>query len=229
VSIPHGARYAPKKPDSEFMRVDLTMSEERGREAKGVMRLFPDPVLLVWDESIPWCDAEGQKDYETLLHVARRMAVRNVPLGAALFAAGFWLIGRIPGGGGPISYRWQLTFAGPLLLLCLLPYVALQLGFAKPRRGTCRHVRFHLRGIQLVWANGTVKQIGWCRFDAFDFGRWNGFDVLKLRLYGSWPSRNFGRSVTALEFGAAHVSTFSIRDALLDRGLHEEPLGDPGS
>jgi hypothetical protein len=190
------------------------------------MRWFSNPVLLEWDESIPWCDAERQRSYEALLQLMRRVAIRGVPLGTALFAIGFWLIGRIPGGGGPISYRWQLEFAGPWLLFWLLPYVALRLGFAKPTRGTCVHVRFHLRGIQFVKAGGTV-QIDWSRFDAFDVRRWNDFDVLKLRLRGSWLSRRFGRDSVAVEFGAAQVCTSSIREVLQDRGLSEEPLGAP--
>lgn len=193
------------------------------------MRWFSNPVLLEWDESIPWCDAERQRSYEELLQLMRRVAVRDVPLGAVLFATGFWLIGRIPGGCGPMPYRWQLTFAGPWLLFWLLPYVALRLGFAKPTRGTCVHVRFHLRGIHFVGASGTVEQILWSRFDAFDVGRWNGFDVLKLRFRGSWMSRRFGpKSVTAVEFCAAQVSTSSIREVLQDHGLDEESLGEPG-
>jgi hypothetical protein len=209
-----------------FMRsVSIVRGTER--EAMGVMRLLSNPVLLEWDESIPWSDAEQQRRYEALLQLVRRVAVRDVPLGAALFATGFWLIGRIPGGGGPIPYRWQLTFAGPWLLFWLLPYVALRLGFVKPTPGTCVHVRFHLRGIQIVGASGTVKQIGWSEFDAFDVGRWNGFDVLKLRFRGSWLSRRFGRDSVAVEFCAAQVRTSSIRAVLQDRGLCEEPLGEP--
>ncbi|MGP8141600.1 MAG: hypothetical protein ACLQBU_06985 [Terriglobales bacterium] len=189
------------------------------------MRWFSNRVLLEWDESIPWSDAERQRSYEALPQLMRRVAIRSVPLGAALFAIGFWLIGRIPGG-GPISYGWQLRFAGPWILFWLLPYVALRLGFAKPTRGMCIHVRLRLRGIQIDKGSGTV-QIDWSRFDAFDVGRWNGFDVLRLRLRGSWLSRRFGRDNVAFEFGAAQVCTSSIRGVLQDRGLYEEPLGEP--
>jgi hypothetical protein len=191
------------------------------------MRWFSNPVLLEWDESIPWCDAERQRSYEALLQLMRSVAIRGVPLGAALFAIGFWLIGRIPGGGGPISYRWQLKFAGPWLLFWLLPYVALRLGLAKPTRGTGVRVRFHLRGIQFVEASGAVRRIDWSRFDAFDVRRWNGFEVLKLRFRGSWLSRRFARDSVAIEFDAAEVCTSSIREVLQDRGLCEEPLGEP--
>ena len=186
-----------------------------------------NPVLLEWDESIPWCDAERQRGYEALRHLTRRIAVRVVPLGAVLFTTGFWLIGRIPGGGGPIPYRWQLTFGGPWLLFWSLPHIALRLGFAKPTPGACAHVRFDLRGIQFIAGNGVVKQIGWSRFDAFDFGKWNSFEVLKLRFRGSWLSRRFGPDILAVEFCATQVCASSIRQALQDRGLYEEPLGEP--
>jgi len=199
----------------------------RGREGRRrVMCWLSNPVLLEWDESIPWCDAQRQRSYEALLRLMRRVAIRGVPVGAALFVIGFWLIGRIPGGGGPISYRWQLTFAGPLLLIWLLPYLALRLRFVRPTRGTCVRVRFHLRGIQFVQAGGAVQQINWSRFDAFDVRRWNGFDVLMLRFRGTWLSRRFGRDSVTVELGA-RVSTSSIGEVLQDRGLREEPLGEP--
>jgi hypothetical protein len=191
------------------------------------MRWFSDPVLLEWEESIPWCDAELQRSYEALLQLTRRIAIRDVSFGAALFATGFWLIGRIPGGTGPVPYRWQLTFAGPWLLLWLLPYVVLRLGFAKPRRGTRVHIRLHLRGIQFVEASSVVKQVRWSSLDAFDVGKWNGFDVLKLRFRGTWLSRRFGPNSVAVEIGAAQVCPSSIREVLQDRGLCEEPLSEP--
>ena len=125
-----------------------------------------------------------------------------------------------------MPYRWQLTFAGPWLLVWLLPYAALRLGFAKPTRGRCVHVRFHLRGIQFVETGG-AKQVGWSRFEAFDVGRWNGFDVLQLRFRGSWLSRRFGPNNVAIEFCPAQVCAASIREVLQDRGLREEPLGEP--
>ncbi len=189
---------------------------------------FANPVLLGWDESISWCDASRQRAYKTLLRLMRRVAVRGVPVGAFLFATGFWLIGRIPGGGGPISYVWQLKFAGPFLVLWLLPYAALRLGFAKPTAGTCVRVLCRLRGIEFVEEDGSVRQIGWSRFDAFDIGSWNGFAVLKLRFRGSWLSRRLGpSSIAAVELSAAQVSTSSIKEVLQDRGLFEEPLGEP--
>lgn len=190
------------------------------------MRSISNPVLLEWDESIPWCDAERQRSYEALFQAMRRLAILSVPMGVGLFAIGFWLIGRIPGGGGPIPYRWQLKFAGPCLLFWLLPYVALRLGLAKPARGMCVHVRLRLRGIEFVKGGGTV-QILWSRFDAFDVRMWNGFDVLKLHLRGGWLSRKFERGSVAVEFGAAQICASSIRELLQDRGLSEEPLGEP--
>ena len=171
--------------------------------------------------------AERQRGYEALLKLVRRLAVREVPLGAVIFAACFWLIGRIPGGGGSISYRWQLTFAAPWLLLWVLPYAALRLGFVKPSWGTSVHIQFRVRGIKFVEPTGTVKQIDWSRFDAFEIGRRDGFDELKLRLRGNWLSRRFGRDSVAVEFCAARVDTSSICQVLQDRGLHEEPLNEP--
>ncbi len=191
------------------------------------MRWLSNPVLLEWDESIPWCDAERQRSYQAFLRSMRRIAVRAVPMGAVLFAAGFWFIGRIPGGGGAIPYGWQLKFALPFLLPWSLPYVALRLGFGKPKGGTSVRVRFHAHGMQFVETNGAIKQVRWSSFDAFDFGWSNGFDILKLRLRGSWLSRRFGRQVAAIEVRATQVSDSSIRGVLRDRGLCEEPLGEP--
>ena len=190
------------------------------------MRWFSNPVLLEWDQSIPWCDAERQSGYEALIQLTRRIAARIVPFGAVLFATGFWLIGRIPGGGGPMSYHRQMTFAGPFLLLWMLPYAVLRLGFVKPSWGSRVHIQFRVRGIQFVDASGTVEQINWSTFDSFGIGRRNGFDVLKLSVRGNRLSRRFGRKNVAVEFGAARVDTLSIRQVLHDCGLHEVPLNE---
>ena len=192
-----------------------------------VIHWFSNPVLLEWDESIPWCDAERQRGYEELLQLTRRIAVRIVPLGAVLFLAGFWLVGRIPGGGGSMPYHRQLIFAGPWLLFWLFPYIALRFGFAKPTHGISVRVRLHMRGIQFAVGSHTVKRIDWSHFDAFELGRWNDFDVLKLRLRGTWVSRRLGRKNVAIEFGASRVRISSIREVLLDRGLDELTLDEP--
>jgi hypothetical protein len=126
-----------------------------------------------------------------------------------------------------MPYRSQLILAGPWLLFWLFPYIALRLGFAKPKQGTCIRVRLHTRGIQFVVASQTVKRIDWSRFDPFELGRWNDFDVLKLRLRGTCFSRRFRRENVAVEFGASRVCASSIRRVLLDRGLEEEMLRDP--
>jgi len=141
--------------------------------------------------------------------------------------SGFWLVGRIPGGGGPLPYRTQLIFARPWLLFCLIPYIALQFGFAKPTQGICTHVRLHVRGIQFVVASQAIKRIDWSLLDAFELGRRNDFDVLKLRLRGSCLSRRFGRKNVAIEFGVSQLCPSSIREVLLGRGLKEETLSDP--
>ncbi len=153
--------------------------------------MVSNPILLEWDESVAWCDATRQVDYEALRKLVHRIAIRDVPLGAVIFEIGFWLIGRIPGGGGPISYGWQLKFAGPWLVFWLLPYAVLRLGFVRPSWGTCIHVQFRVRGIRFAEANGTVKQINWNRFDTFEIYSRNGFNVLKLRFRGNWLSRSF--------------------------------------
>ncbi len=225
VRNPNSCAVENQNPHLVWISTDQVRYSRAGSDLE-TMHCFAHPVLLEWEQSIPWCDAERQRGYEALLHLMRRVATRAVPMGAALFAIGFWWIGRIPGGGGPLSYLWQLPLAGPLLLFWLLPYVALRLGFAKSTRGTCVRVRLLRRGIQFVEASGTVQQIDWCRFDAFDFRRWNGFDVLKLRFRGGWLSRRCARHGVVVEFGAAQVSASSIRGVLQDRGLCEEPLGE---
>jgi hypothetical protein len=126
-----------------------------------------------------------------------------------------------------MPYRQQLIFAGPWLLFWLFPYIALRLGFCKPTQGTCVHVRLHKSGIQFVIAGHTVKQIDWSHFNAFELGRWNDMDVLRLHLRGTCFERRFRRLDVAVEFGIARVSSSSIREVLLDRGLHEEPLNEP--
>ena len=126
-----------------------------------------------------------------------------------------------------MPYRSQLTFAGPWLLFWLFPYTALRLGSAKPTQGISVHVRLHTRGIEFVVASTTVKRIDWSLFDAFALGRWNDFDVLKLRLRGTCLSRRFGQKNVAVEFGVSRVRTSAIREVLLDRGLVEETLNEP--
>ncbi len=184
-------------------------------------------MLLEWDESIPWCDAERQRGYDEIFQLSRRIAVQIVPLGAALFVAGFWLIGRIPGGAGPMPYSTQLKFAGAWLLFWLLPYAAFRLGSGKATQGVCTHVRLHVRGIEFLETGRRVKTIDWYVFDAFELGRWNNFDLLKLRLRGNWFSRRLGLKNMAIEFGVSGVSPSSIRQVLVDRGLREEILNDP--
>src|SRR5262249_28757812 len=102
------------------------------------------------------------------------------------------------------------------------------LGFAKPIHGTSTHIRLHKRGIQFIVASDTVKRIDWSLFDAFELGRLNDFDILKLRFRGTCFSRRFGRRKNvAVEYGVSRVPTSSIRAVLLDRGLEEQRLNDP--
>jgi hypothetical protein len=70
------------------------------------MHCFAHPVLLEWEQSIPWCDAERQRGYEALLHLMRRVATRAVPMGAAHFL-------RLASGGSaefPAAAGLYLTF-----------------------------------------------------------------------------------------------------------------------
>ena len=196
--------------------------------SKRIRRWFSNPVLLEWDQSIPWSDAQSQTGYKGIVELTRNIAIRVVPLGVVLFAMGFWLIGRIPGGGGPIPYSWQLKLGGAWLLFWLLPYAVLRLGFVKATRGACVRVRLHVRGIQFADAHGDTpkEQVHWSRFDAFEIRRWNGSDLLRLRFRSSWLSRKFGTPILAVEFGAAQVSGCRIREVLQDRGLNEEPLNE---
>jgi hypothetical protein len=72
-----------------------------------------------------------------------------------------------------------------------------------------------------------VKTSRWAELDAFDFGVWRDVRLLKLRLRGSWISRRLapGRVVG---FGVDSPETEErLRPLLRDRGLHEEPLGNP--
>jgi hypothetical protein len=184
-------------------------------------------VLLEWDQSTAWCDLKEQRDHEALRRLLRDVSRRAVPVGAALFALGFWLIGRIPGGGGPVPGR-LLLLAAPLLLVWPLLYAALRFGLVKPQSGTRVRVRLRRRGIQFVHRR-RVSGVIWSSFDAFDFVVWNEFELVRLRLRSNWLLRRLGPPrMVATEFGGAGVEASSIRETLRDRGLGEEPLGEPG-
>jgi hypothetical protein len=175
---------------------------------------------------VPWSDRAAQQAYEVFRELAGVLALRAVPLGIALFALGFWLIGRIPGGLRPLPYSLQVMLAAFVLAPLLLPYVALP--FLRPRPGTRRQIRLRVRGLEIVRDSRVAKTYSWSEYDAFDFGTVQGVDLLKLRLRGTWLSRRLGsRAIVALAMNPSEVSRAVARDVLVSRGLHEEPLGEP--
>lgn len=194
-----------------------------------LLRWLSNPVLAEWSQSIPWCDLRQQQDHQAFLRLARILAFRAVPLGVALLLLGFWSIGKIPQGGGPVPRGRQLLLALPLLALAV-PYILLRLGLIAPQPGTSVRARLRVRTIELVGRRGMVRVVPWSAFDAFDFGSWEGFDLLKLRLRQRWWTR--GRrwpAVLAVEIGQSGVDPSKTRQILLERGLREESLALVGS
>lgn len=193
-----------------------------------VVRWLKNPVLLEWAQSTPFCDLERKRTYEGFRVLLRGITVRAVPVGTVILALGFWFVGRIPHGPGPILYSLEFMAAATTLLIWPLLYGMLRLGLLRPKDGTSVRVRLRVRGMDLLREGTAGYLIKWSTFDAFDFGVWQGFHVLKLRVRGTWLSRRFdGQAIGALEFGEAGVSASAIKQVLLDRGLREEPLGDP--
>ncbi|MCG6926257.1 MAG: hypothetical protein LJF30_13210 [Acidobacteria bacterium] len=184
-----------------------------------------NPVLVEWEEPVAWSDHATQRSYEAYCELARVLAFRSAPLAVLLLGLGFWWIGRIPGGAGPVSLSRQLLIAVPLLAVLVLPHLAR--GFLKPRPGRRRRIRLCERGPQVVGDGGAAKTSRWAEFDAFDFARWRDVPLLKLRLRGSWISRRLAaRRVVGfgVDFPEAEER---LRPLLRQRGLHEKPLEDP--
>jgi hypothetical protein len=192
-----------------------------------VRRWLSNPVLAEWNQAPSWCDLRSERDYATILQLSRILALRAMPTSMALLLLGLWLIGRIPGATGPLPWRTQLLFVLPFLALAL-PYVSLRLGLLKPEPGTSVRVRLRVRTLELVGRRGTLKTFPWSSFDAFDFGYWEEYDLLKLRLRERWPvAGRRPRTVAGFEIGTSGTLQSEIRQVLLERGLHEEPLGAP--
>jgi hypothetical protein len=108
------------------------------------------------------------------------------------------------------------------------PYILFRFGLMEPRPGNSVRVRLRLRTIEIVGKRGTFRTLPWSAFDAFDFGRWQGFDLLKLRRRQWWLTR--GRqspTVLAFEIGMPGTDLSTIREVLIERGLREETLGTP--
>ncbi len=74
---------------------------------------------------------------------------------------------------------------------------------------------------------GVAKTLRWAELDAFDFGRWRDVPLLKLRRRGSWIARRLA-APRVVGLGVDSPETEErLRPLLRDRGLPEEPLGDP--
>jgi hypothetical protein len=187
-------------------------------------RWLSNPVLLEWEEPVAWSDHVGQRSYEAFCELARVLAFRSAPVALLLLGLGFWWIGRIPDGAGPVPLSRQLLIAAPLLAALALPHLAR--GFLKPRPGRTRRIRLCERGLQVVGDGGVAKTSRWAELDAFDLGAWRDVRLLKLRLRRSWISRRLApRRVVG--FGVDSPETEErLRPLLRDRGLQEEPLGD---
>jgi hypothetical protein len=191
-------------------------------------RRLKDPVLLEWEQSIAWCDLDKQRGHEALRVLSRELVSRALPLGAAVLGLGLWFLSRIPDAGAA-PLRAGLIVAGSLLAALSLPYAALRLGLLRPTLGTSLRVRLRARGVQVAGARGVVRMVGWATFDAFAFGTWREFHVLKLRARAPWPLRRPRPARLALfEVPPTAVRPADVRAVLLDRGLQEEALGEPG-
>ena len=203
----------------------MARGARRGAAVDHLKRWLSNPVLLEWEEPVSWSDHVGQRAHEAFCELARVLAFRSAPVALLLLGLGFWWIGRIPDGTGPVPFSRQLLIAAPLLAALVLPHVAR--GFLKPRSGRKRRIRLCERGLQVGGDGGVVKTSRWAELDAFDLGVWRDVRLLKLRLRGSWISRRLApRRVVG--FGVDSPETEErLRPLLRDRGLHEEPLGDP--
>ncbi len=190
-----------------------------------VKRWLANPVLAEWDEPVSWSDAVAGHSHEAFRDLARVLAVRAAPLAAVLLGLGFWGIGRIPEGAGPVPLSLQLLVAVPLVAALVLPYLAG--GLLRPKPGRRRRIRLCERGPQVTLDDRVTKTTPWSVFDAFDFGPWRDVALMKLRLRGTWLSRRLApRRVVA--FGLDSADTVErLRTILRGRGLHEEPLDDP--
>jgi hypothetical protein len=195
------------------------------RVAEQLQRWLANPVLAEWDEPVSWSDVVGRHSHEAFCELARVLAFRAAPLAVVLFAAGFWWIGRIPGGSGPVPVSKQLLVAVPLIGALAVPYLARAL--LRPKPGRKRRIRLCVRGPQVTANDRVAKTSPWSEFDAFAFGPWRDVHLLKLRLRGTWLSRRLApRRVVAFGLDSADAAE-GLRPILQDRGLHEEPLDDP--
>jgi hypothetical protein len=190
-----------------------------------VQRWIANPVLEEWEEPVAWSDAVTRRSQDSLRELTRVLAFRAAPTAAVLLVLGFWWIGRIPGGAGPLSPSFQLLVATCVVAALVLPHVVS--GMVKPRPGRRRRIQLRERGPQVAVDGQPVKTSRWAEFDAFDFGEWGGVALVKLQLRGSWLSRWLApRRVVGFGLDAADAAD-RLRPILLERGLQEVPLVDP--
>jgi hypothetical protein len=190
-----------------------------------VQRWLANPVLAEWEEPAAWSDAVARSSHESLRELTRILALRAAPTAAALLALGFWWIGRIPGGTGPVPPSFQLLVAAPMIVGLVLPHLVVRM--VAPRPGRRRRIQLRERGPTVELEGRPARTSRWGELDAFDFGVWQDVSLLKLRLRGTWLSRRLApRRVMGFGLDSADAPE-RLRPILLERGLREEPLADP--
>jgi hypothetical protein len=185
-------------------------------------RWLSNPVLLEWEEPASWSDHQRQQSYESLRKLARVLAFRSAPVAALLLAVGFWLVGRIPEGSGPVPVTLQLLIAAPLVIMLVVPHFAMPL--LRPQGGVRRRIRIRERTLEVGEGAGAGRAARWAEFDAFDVVPWGDVPLLRLRRRSWVARRREGGRVGALGLDTPALMG-RLRPLLRERGLQEEPLG----
>jgi hypothetical protein len=164
---------------------------------------------------------------EALRRLARILAFRTAPTAAGLLLVGMWLVDEAVWHierSAVASNRWHsyLVIISPMLAGLLAPLLLLH--FVKSATGRGRLVELHTRSVRLLAASCEWKSYRLSSFDAFDFGEWEGFALLKLRLK---PRLLRPHSIQALEIGTERARVDVVRRTLEEAGLREKPLGAP--
>jgi hypothetical protein len=198
--------------------------EERGEAFRtpswreGFLARVADKILLEWDQPGTWAEVmarQGDAGYREL----RAGILRTLPISAGLVAVQCWLVGRIPGGGGRLPLRTELVFLGVCLAYPVLIWCVLLLERTLP--GSRVHVRLRIRGLEIGSGSARLR-IPWARVDAFCFQEWQDLELLKLRL-----GNVIGQRVLAVALQPPLATQGALRPLLRQRGLFEEPLGEP--
>jgi hypothetical protein len=172
-------------------------------------------TFLVWEQPEPWAGAVVVRWKEQRREILRGILTRVSPftIGASLLQ--FWLIGRIPGGGGPLPLTREVVITAGLLGLPLLMMLPLAIA---PRM---RHVEIANSGLRIGTGGGGYG-LPWWTFDAFAFATASGVELLKLR------RRSIRHpDVWAIALQKNRIPRETLIRALTDWGLVEEPLGEP--